>query len=65
MPSPPPSRLEHVTVRLRLSVDKATWAATFGSRPSADAVRRLTVEALQGSDAARSGLIVSIRRDQL
>ena len=68
MPAPRPTGLEHVSIRLRVSVDRAKWIAAYGVPPDADiaaAVRRYVVEAIHESEAARTKAIAGVRRDQL
>lgn len=68
MSTPRSSGLEHVSVRLRVSVDRAKWIGAYGVPPDADiaaAVRRYVVQAIHESEAARSKAIAGVRRDQL
>lgn len=63
------SRLQHVPIRLRVSVDPQAWVETYGTEPAraavADDVRRYVVTQVQESAAAHEGAIVAVRRDQL
>jgi hypothetical protein len=54
-PAPKPSRLVHVTVRLRVTVETKWWD---GSTDVAEDVRKYVVEELK-----TSSLIHSVRRD--
>jgi hypothetical protein len=61
------SRLQHVQVRVRVTVDPELWAEAFDTERERipDDVRRYVVELLRESGAARTGLIVAARRDGL
>lgn len=65
--SPRPRRLpalRHVSVRLRVTVDRERWIETYGTPPEEldDAVRRYVVTLIQDSPARQHGAIVSARR---
>lgn len=68
MPAPRKPRLRHIPVRLRVSVDPATWRAVYGRGNETLAeidedVRSYVLHAIQGSAAYNARAIVSARRD--
>jgi hypothetical protein len=60
-------KLEHVGVRLPVSVDAAKWMAPYRTPPDeiADAVRRCVSGAVRDNEAARVRGIAAVRRAQL
>ena len=57
-------RLQHVPVRLRVSVDPQAWAETHGVRPTRELVAE-SVRATVADAVRRVPGVVDARRDQL